>query len=46
MKIISVDKVVIYPEHVLELEKLGDVTIYNDIPDEAEGIQRIKTQIL
>ncbi|KKQ38420.1 MAG: Phosphoglycerate dehydrogenase, partial [Candidatus Roizmanbacteria bacterium GW2011_GWA2_37_7] len=42
MKIISVDKVVIYPEHVLELEKLGDVTIYNDIPDEAEGIQRIK----
>ncbi|OGK51735.1 hypothetical protein A2966_01275 [Candidatus Roizmanbacteria bacterium RIFCSPLOWO2_01_FULL_41_22] len=42
MKIISVDKVVIYPEHVLELKKLGDVTIYNDIPDEAEGIKRIR----
>ncbi|OGK57910.1 hypothetical protein A3H86_03720 [Candidatus Roizmanbacteria bacterium RIFCSPLOWO2_02_FULL_41_9] len=26
----------------MELKKLGDVTIYNDIPDEAEGIKRIR----
>jgi len=42
MKIVSVDKVVIYPEHVRELEKFGEVVIYNDIPDEKEGIKRIK----
>lgn len=42
MKIVSVDKVVIYPEHVLELKKFGEVIIYNDIPDEKEGIKRIK----
>jgi len=42
MKIVSVDKVVIYPKHVRELEKFGEVVIYNDIPDEKEGIKRIK----
>ena len=42
MKIVSVDKVVIYPEHVRELEKFGEVVIYNNIPDEKEGIKRIK----
>lgn len=42
MKIVSVDKVVIYPEHVRKLKKLGEVVIYNDVPDEKEGIKRIK----
>lgn len=42
MKIVSVDKVVIYPEHVRKLKKLGEVVIYSDVPDEKEGIRRIK----
>ena len=42
MKIVSVDKVVIYPEHVIELKKLGEVIVYNDIPDEKEGMKRIQ----
>lgn len=42
MKIVSVDKVFLHPEHINELKKLGEVVIYNDVPDEAEGIKRIK----
>lgn len=42
MNIVSVDNVFIYPEHVLELEKIGKVTIYHDVPSKKEGIQRIK----
>ncbi len=42
MKIVSVDKVVIYPKHIQELKELGEVIIYNDVPDEKEGIKRIK----
>jgi len=42
MKIISVDKVVIYPEHIKQLKNFGEVIIYNDVPDEKEGIRRIK----
>lgn len=42
MKIVSVDKVVIYPEHVVELKKFGEVVIYNNVPNEADGINRIK----
>ncbi|PIS09256.1 hypothetical protein COT75_02460, partial [Candidatus Beckwithbacteria bacterium CG10_big_fil_rev_8_21_14_0_10_34_10] len=42
MKIVSVDKVYIYPEHIRELKKYGEVVVYNDIPDEQEGIKRIK----
>ncbi|MEK7587418.1 MAG: NAD(P)-dependent oxidoreductase [Patescibacteria group bacterium] len=42
MKIVSVDKVYLDPKHIRELKKLGDVVIYNDVPDEIEGIKRIK----
>lgn len=42
MKIVSVDKVYFHPEHINKLKKFGDVVIYNDIPDKAEGINRIK----
>lgn len=42
MKIVSVDKVFLHPEHINELKKLGEVVIYSDVPDEAEGIKRIK----
>ncbi|PIP63338.1 glycerate dehydrogenase [Candidatus Roizmanbacteria bacterium CG_4_9_14_3_um_filter_33_18] len=42
MKIISVDKVVIYPEHLQKLKKFGEVIIYNNVPNEKEGIKRIK----
>ncbi len=42
MKIVSVDKVIIYPEHLQKLKKFGEVVIYNDVPDEKEGIERIK----
>lgn len=42
MKIVSVDKVYLYPEHVEELKKIGEVTIYNSVPEKKEGIERIK----
>ncbi len=42
MKIVSVDKIVIYPEHVSVLKKFGEVVIYNDVPNEEEGIKRLK----
>lgn len=42
MKIVSVDKVVIYPEHLNKLKKLGKVIVYNDVPSENEGIKRIR----
>lgn len=42
MKIVSADKVYLYPEHRKDLKRLGEVVIYNDIPDEQEGIRRIK----
>ncbi len=42
MNIVSVDNVIIYPKHVTELKKIGNVTIYRDVPTEEEGIQRIK----
>ncbi|MBP6993655.1 hypothetical protein KBB12_00240 [Candidatus Woesebacteria bacterium] len=41
MKIVSVDKVEIHPDHVETLKRYGEVVIYNDIPSEDEGIQRI-----
>ena len=42
MKIVSVDKVFIYPEHIKLLEKYGEVIIYKDIPSKDEGIKRIE----
>ncbi len=42
MNIVSVDKVVIYPEHREILERIGSLTVYADVPDESEGIRRIK----
>ena len=41
MKIVSVDKVFLDPKHSNQLKKLGEVKIYNDIPNETEGIRRI-----
>ncbi len=42
MKIVSADKVYLYPEHIKKLKAFGEVTIYNDVPEEAEYIRRIK----
>lgn len=42
MKIVSVDKVIIYPDHIKELKKYGEVIIFNDVPDEQKGVKRIK----
>ncbi len=42
MKIVSVDKVYISPEDIKRLKKFGEVIVYNDVPNEKEGIQRIK----
>ncbi len=42
MKIVSADKVYLYPEHRKNLKQLGEVVIYNDVPDEQKGIRRIK----
>lgn len=41
MKIVSVDKIYLYPEHIEELEKSGQVVVYNDVPSREEGLKRI-----
>ena len=42
MKIVSVDKVFLYPDHIKKLKKFGEVVVYDDVPDEAEGLRRIE----
>lgn len=42
MKIVSVDQVFLSPKHLQELNKLGEVVVYGDVPSRAGGIQRIK----
>ena len=42
MKIVSVDDVYLHPNHIEELETLGEVVIYHDTPNEEVGINRIK----
>jgi len=42
MKIVSVDKVYLYSEHLKNLKKFGQVIVYNNVPSKNEGIKRIK----
>ena len=41
MKIVSVDKVEIHPEHIKILKQHGEVVVYDNVPSEDEGIKRI-----
>lgn len=41
MNIVIIDAVDMLPEHIDALKEYGEVTVYNDIPTEDEGIKRI-----
>lgn len=41
MKIVSVDKVEIHPDHIETLKQYGEVVVYDDVPSEDEGVRRI-----
>lgn len=41
MKIVIPDKIDLTVEHIKELKTLGDITIYDDVPNEKEIIKRI-----
>lgn len=42
MKIVSVDKVYLFPEDIKRLQKYGEVITHSDAPNENEGIKRIQ----